>query len=61
MIGNSVSLEIAYHLLHMVLQIQYNDNFLKTEFMLPRIEEQIKLGEYFSNLDNLIALHQRKP
>ena len=39
----------------------YNDNFLKTEFMLPRIEEQIKLGEYFSNLDNLIALHQRKP
>lgn len=38
----------------------YNDNFLKTEFMLPRIEEQIKLGEYFSNLDNLIALHQRK-
>ena len=38
----------------------YNDNFLKTEFMLPQIDEQIKLGTYFSNLDNLITLHQRK-
>ena len=38
----------------------YNDNFLKTEFMLPKIEEQIKIGKYFANLDNLITLHQRK-
>ena len=38
----------------------YNDNFLKTEFMLPKIEEQIKIGEYFSKLDHLITLHQRK-
>ena len=38
----------------------YNDNFLKTEFMLPDIEEQIKIGEYFNQLDNLITLHQRK-
>ena len=38
----------------------YNDNFLKTEFMLPQIDEQIKLGTYFSNLDHLITLHQRK-
>ena len=38
----------------------YNDNFLKTEFMLPQIDEQIKLGDYFANLDNLITLHQRK-
>ena len=37
----------------------YNDNFLKTEFMLPQIDEQIKLGTYFSTLDNLITLHQR--
>ena len=37
----------------------YNDNFLKTEFMLPQIDEQIKLGTYFSNLDNLITLHRR--
>ena len=28
--------------------------------MLPQIDEQIKLGTYFSNLDNLITLHQRK-
>ena len=38
----------------------YNDNFLKTEFMLPQIDEQIKLGTYFYNLDHLITLHQRK-
>ena len=24
------------------------------------MEEQIKIGEYFTNLDNLITLHQRK-
>ena len=28
--------------------------------MLPKIDEQIKLGTYFSNLDHLITLHQRK-
>ena len=38
----------------------YNDNFLKTKFMLPKIEEQIKIGEYFQLLDHLITLHQRK-
>ena len=38
----------------------YNDNFLKTEFMLPQIDEQIKLGTFFASLDNLITLHQRK-
>ena len=38
----------------------YNDNFLKTNFMLPKIDEQIKLGTYFSNLDHLITLHQQK-
>ena len=38
----------------------YNDNFLKTNFMLPKIDEQIKLGAYFSALDHLITLHQRK-
>ena len=31
------------------------------EFEIPAtIEEQKKIGEYFSNLDNLITLHQRK-
>ncbi|MBP3817304.1 MAG: restriction endonuclease subunit S, partial [Butyrivibrio sp.] len=38
----------------------YNDNFLKTEFMLPDIKEQIKIGEYFGQFDNLITLHQLK-
>lgn len=37
----------------------YNDNFLKTQFMLPSIEEQKKIGDFFSELDNLITLHQR--
>ena len=30
-------------------------------FMFPAKKEQDKIGEYFSNLDNLITLHQRKP
>ena len=30
------------------------------EIMTPKIEEQRKIGEYFSNLDHLITLHQRK-
>ena len=38
----------------------YNDNFLKTEFMLPQIDEQKKIGTYFSTIDYLITLHQRK-
>lgn len=38
----------------------YNDNFLKTEFTLPQIEEQKKIGGYFNILDHLITLHQRK-
>ena len=38
----------------------YNDNFLKTEFTLPQIEEQKKIGGYFNILDYLITLHQRK-
>ncbi|WP_407386250.1 restriction endonuclease subunit S [Holdemanella porci] len=38
----------------------YNDNFLKTQFMMPKIEEQERLGEYFEQLDHLITLHQRK-
>ena len=42
------------------IQRLYNDNFLKTRFMMPSVEEQEKIGEYFSRLDNLITLHQRK-
>ena len=33
----------------------------ETEFIVPSIiKEQAKIGEYFTNLDNLITLHQRK-
>ncbi len=32
----------------------------QTDYLVPQIEEQIKIGEYFKNLDNLITLHQRK-
>ena len=38
----------------------YNDNFLKTEFMLPCVAEQRKVGSFFSHLETLITLHQRK-
>ena len=38
----------------------YNDNFLKTEFFIPSLEEQKKIGTYFKSLDHLITLHQRK-
>lgn len=31
-----------------------------TEYLIPKKEEQIRIGQYFSNLDNLITLHQRK-
>ena len=30
------------------------------DFLMPNIAEQEKIGEYFSNLDHLITLHQRK-
>ena len=26
----------------------------------PKVNEQVKIGKYFHNLDNLITLHQRK-
>lgn len=39
----------------------YNDNFLKTEIPYPEIEEQKKIGAYFTQLDHLITLHQCKP
>ena len=38
----------------------YKSNILNTEFLIPNIEEQKKIGKYFDNLDNLITLHQRK-
>lgn len=38
----------------------YNDNFLKTEFSIPKITEQQQIGMYFQCLDHLITLHHRK-
>ena len=32
----------------------------KTDYLVPKIEEQRRIGKYFSNLDHLITLHQRK-
>ena len=36
------------------------DELYKQILSVPEIKEQIKIGEYFSNLDHLITLHQRK-
>ena len=32
----------------------------QTDYLVPQIEEQIKIGEYFKSIDHLITLHQRK-
>lgn len=37
----------------------YNDNILKTEIMLPCVAEQLKIGQFFHSLDNLLTIHQR--
>jgi type I restriction enzyme S subunit len=34
--------------------------FSKMEFAIPSSKEQIEIGKFFLNLDNLITLHQRK-
>lgn len=38
----------------------YNDNFLKTKFYLPSLDEQKKIGEYFISFDRLINYYQYK-
>ncbi len=38
----------------------YNDNILKTTISFPKVKEQNKIADIFSNLDTLITLHQRK-
>lgn len=37
-----------------------SNNIKDAEIFVPCDEEQQKIGQYFSNLDNLITLHQRK-
>ncbi|MCD8049904.1 MAG: restriction endonuclease subunit S [Clostridia bacterium] len=34
--------------------------FSEIDTMVPKIEEQLKISEFLTHLDNLIALHQRK-
>lgn len=36
------------------------EHFLRESILVPSIEEQTKIGDYFSNIDSLIALHLRK-
>ena len=36
------------------------DDLLSKEIMVPEIQEQRKIGNYFRKLDNLITLHQRE-
>ena len=38
----------------------YYDKLCMCSLPTPSIQEQIKIGRYFDNLDNLITLHQRK-
>lgn len=37
------------------------DVMMKLPIKIPKLNEQQKLGKYFSRIDSLIALHQRKP
>ena len=38
-----------------------SDNIKNAEVKIPTTAEQIKIGDYFQQFDNLITLHQRKP
>ena len=38
-----------------------SDNIKNAEVKIPTTAEQIKIGDYLEQLDNLITLHQRKP
>ena len=37
-----------------------SDNIKNADLLIPNIAEQEKIGQYFTQLDNLITLHQRK-
>ncbi len=38
----------------------HEDSILSSEVLIPKIEEQQKIGTFFKKLDDTIALHQRK-
>jgi type I restriction enzyme S subunit len=42
-----------------LLNINYDD-FMGIKITIPEVDEQIRIGSFFSTLDNLIAFHQRK-
>ena len=42
------------------MQIVNKSEFSELVTMVPKFEEQKKIGSFFSSLDNLITLHQRK-
>jgi len=37
-----------------------SENIKNAEIMIPHLNEQLQIGSFFENLDNLITLHQRK-
>lgn len=37
------------------------DKLLKSDIKMPKLAEQVAIGQWFDSLDDLIALHQRKP
>ena len=39
----------------------YKDDVKNIDVVMPQVEEQRKIAEYFSKIDHLITLHQRKP
>ena len=51
---NTTKIEILGHARHYISVVQ------PTETKAPKIAEQNKISTFFSNLDNLITLHQRK-
>ena len=38
-----------------------SDNIKNAEVIVPKQDEQVAIGHYFRNFDNLITLHQREP
>jgi len=47
--------------LHIAFPKKINKNeIVRVKINVPNIEEQKKIGEFFSNLDHIIAIHQRK-
>jgi Restriction endonuclease S subunits len=43
-------------------QVNLNSDLVKNQdILLPSREEQAKIGEFFTQIDSLITLHQREP